>query len=67
LPTQVAIHSISDSQGRRIAEYNETSGALIREYVWNGWDPIAASKAGWSLSSAPTTSAARSSPPTRPE
>ena len=35
-PTPVTIHSVFDSDGRRIAEYNETNGALIREYVWNG-------------------------------
>ncbi|WP_395541057.1 RHS repeat domain-containing protein [Neotabrizicola sp. sgz301269] len=42
----VTIHSVFDSQGRRIAEYNETSGALIREYVWNGWEPIALIESG---------------------
>ncbi|MEZ5798993.1 MAG: RHS repeat-associated core domain-containing protein [Paracoccaceae bacterium] len=42
----VTIHSVFDSQGRRIAEYNETSGALIREYVWNGWEPVALIEAG---------------------
>jgi RHS repeat-associated protein len=45
-PTAVTIHSVFDSDGRRIAEYNETSGALIREYVWNGWDPIAVIEGG---------------------
>ena len=45
-PTPVTIHSVFDSQGRRIAEYNETSGALIREYVWNGWDPVAVIEGG---------------------
>ncbi len=30
-----------DSEGRRIAEYNAGTGALIREYVWKGWDAIA--------------------------
>jgi RHS repeat-associated protein len=45
-PTPVTIHSVFDSDGRRIAEYNETSGALIREYVWNGWDPIAVIEGG---------------------
>ena len=33
----VAIHSVFDGQGRRIAEYNQATGALIREYVWMGW------------------------------
>jgi RHS repeat-associated protein len=45
-PTAVTIHSVFDSEGRRIAEYNETSGALIREYVWNGWDPVAVIEGG---------------------
>jgi RHS repeat-associated protein len=45
-PSPVTIHSVFDSQGRRIAEYNETSGALIREYVWNGWDPVAVIEGG---------------------
>ncbi len=45
-PTAVTIHSVFDSDGRRIAEYNETSGALIREYVWHGWDPIAVIEGG---------------------
>jgi hypothetical protein len=41
VPSGVTIHSVFDSQGRRIAEYTESTGALIREYVWMGWDPIA--------------------------
>ncbi len=45
-PTAVTIHSVFDSEGRRIAEYNEATGALIREYVWNGWDPIAVIEGG---------------------
>ncbi len=45
-PTPVTIHSVVYSGGRRIAEYNETSGALIREYVWNGWDPVAVIEGG---------------------
>jgi hypothetical protein len=40
-PSPVTIHSVFDSQGRRIAEYNETTGALIREYIWLGWEPVA--------------------------
>lgn len=35
-----------DSKGRRIAEYNAGTGALIREYVWMGWDPIAVIEGG---------------------
>ncbi len=29
-----------DSEGNRIAEYNEATGALIREYVWLNGAPI---------------------------
>jgi RHS repeat-associated protein len=35
------IHSVFDSSGNRIAEYDQTSGALLREYVWNGLTPVA--------------------------
>ena len=35
-----------DAQGRRIAEYNEATGAIIREYVWMGWDPVAVIEGG---------------------
>jgi RHS repeat-associated protein len=45
-PTAVTIHSVFDSEGRRIAEYNEATGALIREYVWNGWEPVAVIEGG---------------------
>jgi RHS repeat-associated protein len=45
-PTAITIHSVFDSKGRRIAEYNAGTGALIREYVWNGWDPIAVIEGG---------------------
>jgi uncharacterized protein RhaS with RHS repeats len=45
-PTPAPTPSVFDSNGRRIAEYNETSGALIREYVWNGWEPIAVIEGG---------------------
>ena len=34
-PTPVTIHSVFDSQGRRIAEYNEATGALIRSIESN--------------------------------
>jgi RHS repeat-associated protein len=44
--TGVTIHSVFDSQGRRIAEYNEATGALIREYVWLGWEPVAVIEGG---------------------
>jgi RHS repeat-associated protein len=44
--SSVTIHSVFDSENRRIAEYNEATGALIREYVWLGWDPIAVIEGG---------------------
>jgi RHS repeat-associated protein len=44
--TGVTIHSVFDSQGRRIAEYDEATGALIREYVWLGWEPVAVLEGG---------------------
>ena len=44
--TGVTIHSVFDAQGRRIAEYNQATGALIREYVWLGWEPIAVVQGG---------------------
>ena len=40
VPSGVTIHSVFDSQGRRIAEYTESTGAIIREYVWKGWEPV---------------------------
>jgi RHS repeat-associated protein len=39
--TTQTIHSVFDSSGNRIAEYDQTSGALLREYVWNGLTPVA--------------------------
>lgn len=42
----ITIHSVFDSEGRRIAEYNEATGALIREYVWLDRDPIAVIEGG---------------------
>jgi RHS repeat-associated protein len=45
-PTSVTIHSVFDSDGRRIAEYDEATGALIREYVWNGWEAVAVIEGG---------------------
>ena len=56
-PTAVTIHSVFDSMGRRIAEYNEATGALIREYVWNGWEAIAVIEGGVISTSEPTISA----------
>ena len=40
------IHSVFDSMGRRVAEYSETPGALLREYVWLGWEPVAVIEGG---------------------
>jgi RHS repeat-associated protein len=45
-PKAVTIHSVFDSNGRRIAEYNEGTGAPVREYVWLGWSPIAVIEGG---------------------
>ena len=45
-PSLVTIHSVFDSEGRRIGEYNEPTGGLIREYVWNAWEPIAVIEGG---------------------
>ncbi|MFM2390563.1 MAG: hypothetical protein RLZZ437_2118, partial [Pseudomonadota bacterium] len=44
--TGITIHSVFDSQGRRIAEYNQATGALIREYVWLNWEPVAVIEGG---------------------
>ena len=35
------IHGLLDSDVNRIAEYNEATGALIREYVWLNGEPLA--------------------------
>jgi RHS repeat-associated protein len=45
-PTPVTIHSVFDSDGRRIAEYDQATGTLLREYIWNGWEPIAVIEGG---------------------
>ena len=49
-PTAVTIHSVFDSDGNRIAEYNEATGALIREYVWLNGAPIAVIEGGLLIS-----------------
>jgi hypothetical protein len=41
----ITIHSVFDSKGRRITEYNAGTGALIREYVWMGCLPSARKRA----------------------
>ena len=46
VPSGVTIHSVFDSQGRRIAEYTESTGAIIREYVWMDWEPVAVIEGG---------------------
>lgn len=45
-PTAVTIHSVFDSDGNRIAEYDEATGALIREYVWLNGEPLAVIEGG---------------------
>ena len=42
----ITIHSVFDSSGNRIAEYNEATGALIREYVWFNGAPLAVIEGG---------------------
>ena len=46
VPSGVTIQSIFDSQGRRVAEYDQGTGALIREYVWLDWEPLAVIEGG---------------------
>jgi hypothetical protein len=50
VPSAVTIQSIFDSQGRRVAEYDQGTGALIREYVWLDWEPLAVIEGGTILS-----------------
>ena len=42
----ITIHSVFDSAGNRIAEYNQATGALIREYVWFNGAPLAVIEGG---------------------
>jgi RHS repeat-associated protein len=42
----LTIHSVFDSAGNRIAEYNQATGALIREYIWLDGAPIAVVEGG---------------------
>ena len=44
--TSFTIQSVFDSENRRIAEYNQASGALIREYVWRDGEALAMIEAG---------------------
>ncbi|MBD3677747.1 MAG: hypothetical protein HUJ27_05010 [Rhodobacteraceae bacterium] len=39
--TGQVIHSVYGPGGNRIAEFDEATGALIREYVWLGLMPVA--------------------------
>lgn len=40
------IHSVFGLDGNRISEHNQTTGALIREYVWLGGSPLAVIEGG---------------------
>ncbi len=42
----LTIHSVFDSAGNRIAEYNQATGTLIREYIWLDGAPIAVVEGG---------------------
>ena len=44
--TGVTIHSVYGPDGNRIAEYNEATGALIRQYIWLEGAPIAVVEGG---------------------
>ena len=46
LGSGVTIQSIFDSQSRRVAEYDQGMGTLIREYVWLDWEPLAVIEGG---------------------
>jgi hypothetical protein len=41
VPANTTIHSVFRSDGKRIFEFNEATGALIRAYVWMGDTPVA--------------------------
>ncbi len=46
LTGSLTIHSVFDSAGNRIAEYNQATGVLIREYVWLNGAPVAVVEGG---------------------
>jgi RHS repeat-associated protein len=46
VPSNTIIHSVYGPDGNRIAEFNEATGALIREYVWFNGAPIAVIEGG---------------------
>lgn len=48
-----AIHSVFDSAGHRIAEYDEGTGALIRAYVWLGEMPVDCNQTPFRLNARP--------------
>ena len=48
-PTPVNIHSVFDSQDRRIAEYNQASRVLICKSVCNGWGEADQETLQWSV------------------
>jgi hypothetical protein len=60
VPSNTVIHSVFRSDGKRISEYNEGTGALIRHYVWMGDTPVAVIEGGQFTTSAPTISGGRS-------
>ena len=45
-PTAMAVHSVFDRDGNRIAEYDEANCSLIREYVWLNGEPLAVIEGG---------------------
>jgi hypothetical protein len=46
IPSNTIIQSVYGPDGNRIAEYNEATGALIRQYVWLNGAPIAVIEGG---------------------
>ena len=42
----MAVHSVFDRDGNRIAEYDEANCSLIREYVWLNGEPLAVIEGG---------------------
>ncbi len=46
VPSNTTIHSVYGPDGKRISEYNEGTGALIRQYVWFDGRPVAVIEGG---------------------
>jgi YD repeat-containing protein len=44
--TGQTLHSVFDASGNRIADYDQNSGVLLWEYVWNGLTPVAVIEGG---------------------